>query len=237
MLKEEEPYYKLKPPQMKVDFCLSKREIHPPFPNKSFACLLSGKPGSGKSSFLISILNQKSPRIYRKVFKNIIVVCPSLDSLPDDLLLGIPEEQKFRELSLDVKNMIEENSEAYKEEEDKCYSQLLILDDVTAYLKSKENVKFLNELFFNRRHLRLSIVLSTQYVSCVPKSIRANLSCVCIFKPTVGEYETIRREFMPLKKDKFNELMGQIFRDKYDNLFITENKEYFRNLGRLVILE
>lgn len=236
MLKQEEPYYKLVAPKMKVDYCLSKREIHPPFSNKSFAMLLVGKPASGKSSFLISILNQKSPRIYRRVFKHIIVVCPSLDSLPPELL-EIPEEQKFRELSVDVKGLIEENSEAYKEEEDECYSQLLILDDITAYLKNKENVKFLNELFFNRRHLRLSIILTSQYTTAVPKSIRANITDLVLFKPVPSEYETIRREFMPLKKDKFNEVMNQVFSNKYDNLFITENKEYYRNLGRLIIEE
>jgi hypothetical protein len=42
---------------------------------------------------------------------------------------------------------------------------------------------------------------------------------------------------MPLKKDKFNEIMTQVFSNKYDNLFITENKEYYRNLGRLIIEE
>jgi len=233
MFKEEEPFYKLKVPKMTCDYQLTCKTIHPPFPNKSFGMLIVGTPGSGKTSFLMSILTQKKPTIYRGVFKDIIIVCPSLASLPSDLLESIPDNQKFSELDEDVKDMIYENAAKYKEEEEEQYSQLLILDDITAWLKVKENVVFLNQLFFNRRHLRLSIILTSQYTTSVPKSLRANVSDLVLFKPRPSEYETIRREFIPISKDKFSELMEQVFQKRFDNLYITESREYFRNLGRL----
>src|ERR1700722_6011497 len=98
MIKEEAPNYILKPPKMRVDFPLSKRDILEPFSNQSLSMLLVGRPSSGKSSFFMSILTNKSPRIYRKVFKHIIIVCPTLDSLPSELLTSIPDQQRFFEI-------------------------------------------------------------------------------------------------------------------------------------------
>ena len=166
MFEVEEPNYKIKPPKMSCDYQLSQKyPIKDPFPNKSFSMIIAGSPGSGKTSFLMSMLNNKGEnRIYRKVFKHIIVVSPSLNSLPDGLLNGIPPEQLFEELDDDVLDMITENNEDYKENPEKNYSQLLILDDIASWLKLKKNGVFLNKIFFNRRHLRLSIILTTQFI-------------------------------------------------------------------------
>jgi GTPase SAR1 family protein len=236
MFEVEEPNYKIKPPKMSCDYQLSlKYPIKDPFPNKSFSMIIAGKPGSGKTSFLMSMLNNKGEnRIYRKVFKNIIVVSPSLNSLPDGLLNGIPQEQLYEELNDDVLDMITENNEKYKEKPDKHYSQLLILDDIASWLKLKKNVVFLNKIFFNRRHLRLSIILTTQYIYQVPKSVRANASDIVLFQPTTSEYETIRKEFVPMSKPKFIEFMKYVFRDPHDTLYINDKREYFRNLGKVI---
>lgn len=235
MFEEQEANYKIKPPKMSCDFLLSKKPIKEPFPNKSFSLLISGKPGSGKTSFLVSILNQKgSNRIYRKVFKHIMIVSPSLKSLPDGLLEGIPENQLFEDFDDSITEMIDENNESYLEKPEKNYSQLLVLDDVASLLKQKQNVVFLNRMFFNRRHKRLSIILTTQYVYQVPKSVRANVSDIVLFQPTTSELETIRKEFIPMKKDKFLEFIKFIFRDPHDTLYINEKRELFRNLGKVI---
>jgi hypothetical protein len=235
MFEEEEPNYKIKPPKMACDYKLSKTEIKEPFPNKSFSMMIVGAPGSGKTSFLISLLNQKgSNRIYRKVFKHILIVSPSLNSLPDGLLGGIPPEQLFEDFDDDINEMINANNESYLENPEKNYSQLLILDDVASFLKLKKNVVFLNKMFFNRRHKRLSIILTTQYIYQVPKSVRANVSDLVLFKPTTSELETIRKEFIPMKKDKFIDFIKFIFREPHDTLYINENRNLFRNLGRVI---
>lgn len=235
MFEEEEAKYKIKPPKMACDFPLSKKPINPPFPNKSFSMLICGKPASGKTSFLMSILNQKgSNTIYRKVFKNILVVSPSLSSLPDGLLQGIPEEQLFDNFDDSITEMIDKNNESYLEKPEKNYSQLLILDDVASFLKQKANVVFLNKMFFNRRHKRLSIILTTQYIYQCPKSVRANVSDVVLFEPTTSELETIRKEFIPMKKDKFLDFIKFVFREPHDTLYINEKRELFRNLGKVI---
>jgi hypothetical protein len=235
MFEEEAPNYKIKPPKMGCDFPISQKPIKDPFPSKSFSMLISGKPGSGKTSFLMSILNQKGcNRIYRKVFKHILVVSPSLSSLPDGLLEGIPPEQLFEDFDENITELINTNNESYLEKPEKNYSQLLILDDVASFLKQKANVVFLNKMFFNRRHKRLSIILTTQYIYQVPKSVRANVSDVILFQPTTSELETIRKEFIPMKKDKFLDFIKFVFRDAHDTLFINEKRELFRNLGKVI---
>ena len=235
MFEEEEANYKIKPPKMNCDYELSKTPIKPPFPNKSFSMLICGKPGSGKTSFLVSILNQKgSNRIYRKVFKHIMIVSPSLNSLPDGLLEGIPANQLFNELDDDITEMVDANNEEYLENPEKNYSQLLVLDDIASFLKLKKNIVFLNKMFFNRRHKRLSIILTTQYIYQVPKSVRANVSDIILFQPTTSELETIRKEFIPMKKDKFLEFIKFVFRDPHDTLYIDEKRDLFRNLGKVI---
>lgn len=235
MFEEEKANYKIKPPKMSCDYELSKSPIKPPFPNKSFSMLICGKPGSGKTSFLVSILNQKgSNRIYRKVFKNIMVVSPSLNSLPEGLLEGIPPEQLFDELDDNITEMIDANNESYLEKPEKNYSQLLVLDDIASFLKLKKNVVFLNKMFFNRRHKRLSIILTTQYIYQVPKSVRANVSDIILFQPTTSELETIRKEFIPMKKDKFLDFMKFVFREPHDTLYIDEKRDVYRNLGKVI---
>lgn len=235
MFEEQEPNYKIKAPKMGCDYALSKKPIKEPFPNKSFSLIICGSPGSGKTSFLMSILNQKgSNRIYRKVFKHILIVSPSLNSLPDNLLEGIPPEQMFDDFTDDINEMIDANNEAYLEKPEKNFSQLLILDDVASLLKLKKNVVFLNKIFFNRRHKRLSIILTTQYIYQVPKSVRANVSDIVLFQPTTSELETIRKEFIPMKKDKFLDFIKFVFREPHDTLFINEKRELFRNLGKVI---
>ena len=235
MFEQEAPNYKIKPPKMGCDYQLSKKPIQEPFSNKSFSMLISGKPGSGKTSFLMSILNQKgSNRIYRRVFKHILIVSPSLSSLPEGLLEGIPQDQLFENFDESISDMINANNESYLEKPEKNYSQLLILDDVASLLKQKSNILWLNKWFFNRRHQRLSIILTTQYIYQVPKSVRANVSDVILFQPTTSELETIRKEFIPMKKDKFIDFIKFIFRDPHDTLFINEKRELFRNLGKVI---
>lgn len=237
MYEVEEPNYKMKPFKFACDYALGNN-IKDPFPNKSFGMLISGKPGSGKTTFLINMLNQKGKnRIYRKVFKHIIIVSPSIASIPNDLLEGIPPNQIFDNLNSDVEDMIDENNEFYQEHPTKNYSQLLIIDDVSAFLKTRQNIIFLNKMFFNRRHKRLSIVLTTQYIYQVPKSIRANLTDVILFEPTTSELETIRKEFIPMKRDKFILFIKFIFRDPHDTLYINDRGDLFRNLGKVIDTE
>ena len=67
----------MKKPKMNVDNILHEKLNEYPLLstlNKSFIMALIGKPGSGKSHFLISLL--KSKPLFNKVFENIIILFP-----------------------------------------------------------------------------------------------------------------------------------------------------------------
>ena len=64
-------YEKLNNIKMVCDIPLTTREIKEPFLNKSFTYVICAPPGSGKTTFLFSMLTTKGKnKIYYRVFKN-----------------------------------------------------------------------------------------------------------------------------------------------------------------------
>ena len=63
--------------------------------NKSFVLALIGKAGSGKSRFLISMLNSKP--LFNRVFENIMIFIPtsSRSSIKDDFWGKKPSFRKY----------------------------------------------------------------------------------------------------------------------------------------------
>lgn len=236
---EENHYENLHNVKMTCDNPLTKRKIHPPFANASFFSLLTGPPGSGKTTFLFNMLQKqtKETNIYYKVFKDIIYVCPksSRSTIENNPLAELEPGAIFDEMSYEVQDKIIENKEKYDEKPEKHYNQLLILDDCSAYLKDKTTLKILSELSKNRRHLSLSIIILVQDLIDVPKTARRQISSLIMFKPSNNDdLETLRKEFVNMKKAEFQELANYVFKEKHDNLFVNRaNNEIFKNLQRI----
>jgi hypothetical protein len=217
----------------------TKHEIRKPFQNCNFFYAIIGAPGSGKTTFMFSLLTTKSKkdRVYYKVFKDIIYVCPknSRSSVKDNPLEDL--ETVYDELSNDITDKIIDNKKLYDEKKDKNYQQLLIIDDCSSDLKQLQNINLLSQLSKNRRHLNLSIVLLVQYLRDIPRSIRSQPSAVIIFKPANGlDFDIIRKEFINMPNTEFMELMDFVFKEKHDQLFIDRNNnDLFKNLQRIII--
>ena len=94
--------------KMKCDGPLTtKRTIKPPFINEcGFFMIIAGKPKSGKTTFTFDMLSSKD--IYKKIFKNILYVCPqnSRDSIDSNPLADLDDEFLFDELNDDVKAQV-----------------------------------------------------------------------------------------------------------------------------------
>ena len=114
--------------------------IKEPFPNQSFFWLICGRPGSGKTSLLINALqSKKGNRIYRKVFDKTTLVMPknSRKSIKNNPLDDLPEDQVFENFGYDVITKVNDIREEFDELDKKkkrSRNQLLILDDIKAYL-------------------------------------------------------------------------------------------------------
>jgi len=238
---EENHYGSLKNIHMTCDNPLTKKTIYPPFDNKTFFSLITGPPGSGKTTFLFNML-QKQPKgknIYYRVFKDIIYVCPksSQGTVENNPLADLEPNSVFDNMSYEVQDKIIENKEKYDENKDKHYNQLLILDDCSAYLKDKTILKILSELSKNRRHLSLSILILVQDLIDVPKTVRRQITNLVMFKPSNNDdLETLRKEFVNIKKADFMELSNYVFKEQHDNLFVKRhNNEIYKNLQKIII--
>ena len=234
--------YNFKKVDFNVDGLLGEH-IKPPFPNQSFFWLIVGKAGSGKTSLMINALkSKKENRVYRKVFDKILLVMPnnSRKSIKNNPLDDLPEDQQFENMGPDVIQKIESIREEFDEEDKKkkrSRNQLLILDDITAYLKDKENIKSLIELATNRRHLKLSIILLVQFLKAVPRPVRFQVTHLSFFKPSNNlDSKIVQEEYINLENDKFQELTRFVFVDSHDFLFIDKNNEtYYKNLQKIII--
>ena len=231
-------YESLSQVHMSCDRPLTEKPIKPPFVNRSFAMCVSGGPGSGKTSLVMSLLKKarkKSDNVYYRVFSDIIWVCPSgsRGSIEGSPLQYI--ESIYDELSFEVADKIDENKRKFDRDKKHLHSQLLLIDDCGGDLKN--HTEMLNRLFMNRRHLNLSIIILTQYVTSLPRSVRAQISMPVMFKPSPQDRDTIHKEYTSgLSKEEWKHLSQFVWRDKHDFLIINrDTDEYYRNLQKVVM--
>jgi KaiC/GvpD/RAD55 family RecA-like ATPase len=195
--------------------------------NKFNTTAILGKPGSGKTSMLISILSQKGDdKIYYKAFNKIYIFMPSQSraSLKKNIFEKHHPSRLFDELTLQnlqrVYDEVEENS---------CnkLTSLIVFDDVGAVLKDKNIQLLLKKLSFNRRHLKVVQMFLIQSWLSVPLTIRKLFSNLIVFKPARKEWEVVVSETLEQDDDIAMALLD-LYKDPHDYLFIsvTDQKLY-----------
>lgn len=203
-----------------------------------FLCVC-GRPGSGKTSFSVSLMTQKNPRIYKKTQHHYIIVMPqnSINSMkknPFEKLENIYNELNERNIT-DIFNKID----AWSKENEKT---ILFIDDMTAELKnSKVIIDTLKKMVFNRRHLKLNIIITVQSYVNIPLDIRKNIQNLIMFKPSKKENELLFNELIETDKDKHSEIFKLVWPigSKTRNfLFINvPSGRMFRNWDEIIIHE
>lgn len=201
------------------------------FLNNHSTTLFIGKPRSGKTSLLYSFF--KSKKLMNKVFDKIFLFQPSASraSMSDKLFDKLPDDQKYEELSLE--NLNDAQSKLTPDG-----NNVMIFDDMTAYLKDKQNLKKLKELVFNRRHLHLSIFFLVQTWYSVPKDIRKMFSNIFIFKVSKNEMSAIWDEVIEYSTDLIVPIIKTVYDEPYQFLFVnTDSQRLFKNWDEIVINE
>lgn len=166
-----------------------------------------------------------------KVFDKIFLFQPSASraSMSDKLFDRIPDDQKFEELTLE--NL--QSAESMCSEEG---NNVILFDDMTAYLKDKEILKKLKELVYNRRHKHLSIYFLVQTWYSVPKDIRKMFSNIFVFKVSKNEMTSIWDEIVEYPKEYILPIMKTVYDMPYQFLFInTDSQRLFKNFDEIIL--
>jgi hypothetical protein len=133
-----------------------------------------GRPGSGKTSFLVSSLTGKGKdKVFRKAF-----VSSSRHSMKKYIFKNHDEGKMYDDLTL--LNLTEIYSKLEKSTLDDETS-LLILDDVGAALKNNSIQTLLRKLIYNRRHVKTHIIILLQSFMSVPKEVRKLFNNLIVF--------------------------------------------------------
>ena len=91
-------------------------------------------------------------------------------------------------------------------------------------------------LIFNRRHMRLSILMLVHSYNAIPLPIRKTVSHFAMLKPrNKREYSAIFDELIFLPEPLVAEhLIRLVFRERHDFLICdVEKSEFFKNLDRI----
>jgi hypothetical protein len=216
-------------PKFKCDTQLG--DIPAPLPSTAFAMGIFGSAGSGKTSFLMSLLTARRPnRVYRGTFEDVYFIMPphSRASLASTIFEDHPENKVFDELTTDT---LTEILSRCKEAAEDGFNSLIVIDDCTADLKNKDVEKLLRKIIFNRRHYHISLFVLAQTYNSVPLALRKTLShFVCFKPPNKKEIESIFTELVFQPKQVADEIVKYVFDEPRVFLFgsATDGKLYKR---------
>ncbi len=192
--------------------------------------LFIGRPQSGKSALLHSLFsNGKNHigdkfRIYRKRFENIFYFCPSQSMASmgkNNIFDKLPDEKKYCDLDAETLEMVVD----YIKSEPKEHKNCLIIDDMASHLKDNNTQKILKELFMNKRHMSLTIIITSQTWFSVPKEIRRLFDNLWCFKVSKNEMHNIMHEIVETKEKYADDIAKTIFNEKYKFMFININTQ------------
>ena len=148
---------------------------------KPFVGLICGHTDSGKSFFLLQLLERE----FKGYFDHIYLFCPTTHSNSTYVNWKYPKDPKL--YPIDCLSEEFEEFLALARQENKGSNTLFVLDDLASSLAIKKQSSELTQLSFSGRHENVStIVSSQQYTSCA-KAVREQLSWVVTFFPSDEE--------------------------------------------------
>jgi len=197
---------------------------------------LIGKPGSGKTSLLVSFLTGKGEKkVFRRVFDNVLVVMPetSRGSMKKNPFKKHPPDKMFEDLDYPTIQTIYDKLIAASEQKETTF---LILDDIGASMKNKEIQKLLRKIIYNRRHLKVHIFVLLQSFMSIPKEVRKLFTNLIMFKPSKVEFQNLFDELFECYKDRALDIMNFVYDKPHQYLFLNiETQKMYKNFDEIIV--
>lgn len=214
--------------------------IPEPLPRSlNFFWLVSGKPGSGKTSKILNLLCKRG-KMYNKKFDRIFLFSPSLSTMKSNPFEELDEDQVYSELN-------EEIISGVLDAIDGCGEKILFLiDDCVNDLRKSPNLqRMMCKIIMNRRHLcgsggSVSIIMTTQIYNKIPAPIRKCASHISIYSTkNKKELNNLFDEVITIPKEEFFDILNYTFKKKHDFLYLDTNKDsdnmFHRNFNKLIL--
>jgi hypothetical protein len=184
------------------------------------------------------MITQKKPRILRKTHNYIYVFMPrnSIASMDKNPFKPLPEDRFYDDLTEDTINQVYERIQQNSENGEKS---LVFIDDMTASLKRSKFIQdTLKKMIYNRRHLKLNIILTAQSYVNIPLDCRKTIENLILFKPSKKEFELVFEELFETKKDLALKIMKVAYDRPHNFVFLNiPTQRIFRNFDELKIHE
>lgn len=207
-----------------------KDPLPDPLPNTSFIWGIFGRPRSGKSTYLLSLLMAKKKKGIRQsyigLFKNIIFVSPTIHSITDKRIQSL--KFKYDNVSVDILTEIEDLAKENKEDNEQT---LVIFDDCSTQFKKNRGIEQkLTQICKNHRHLGLSIFILSQKFTDLTSGMRLCLPYMTIFTmDNLYERDSLFSE-LPIKKKDYDPLYEYIFQNKDDD--VNNHNSFMLDMSR-----
>lgn len=236
-LKKNEPP-KLRIPEMEVDVPIHDKLLNNPLlANMAYShfCCFYGKPGQGKTSTVIMLLDSKDA--FKSCFHKIYLFMPynSRQSIKDKFFdKNLDESQIYDELDYEslekVYNECQENAR-------KGLFTLIIFDDVQRAFREDPNIeKLFLKIVNNRRHSKISIWCLIQNYKKLSPQTRAVITDMFIFNVSKAAIQDIFDEHIKLDKKTFQEIQKIIYPTERSFVFLnTNNQKIFSNWDEIII--
>jgi hypothetical protein len=199
---------------------MHKPPVHPDLPKPPFSMAVIGPSRSGKSNLIRNMFLRDD--MMGKTFDpdNIFIFCQSIE-LNDDFK-DFETNYKFDHWDEHMVNRI------YKDAKDiiKRYGKarlphILIIADDCFDDPNFTHSKILPLLFMRGRHLNISLVLSGQKFSSIPRGARLNITDLICFRPySENEFDFILNESVArMNKRKAIQIMKEIYLEPYSFIY------------------